>query len=60
MKWFSLEGIIQEAKRVRWPKREDMLKDFLVVLTFSVFFGLVFVLSDTLVAMFLKLIGLGA
>jgi len=59
MKWFSLEGIIQEAKRVRWPKKEDMLKDFTVVLTFSVFFGLFFVFSDTLVALFLKLIGLG-
>jgi hypothetical protein len=27
MKWFSWNGIVKEAKRVRWPKGEDLLKN---------------------------------
>ena len=59
MKWFSISGIIDEAKRVRWPKREDLFNDFVVAIIFSAFFGLCFVGADMLVALFLRLVGLG-
>ena len=60
MKWFSISGIIEEAKRVRWPKKEDLAKDFLVVIVFTVFFGICFVGADFLTALFLRLIGVSA
>ena len=58
MKWFSINGIVEEARRVRWPKREDMVNNFIIVIVFSVFFGLCFVGADILVALFLRLVGL--
>ncbi|MGB4985166.1 MAG: preprotein translocase subunit SecE [Erysipelotrichaceae bacterium] len=60
MKWFSLSGIMQEVKRIRWPKKEDLFKDFSLVIIFCIFFGIWFVFSDTISAFFLKLIGIGA
>ena len=60
MKWFSISGIVEEARRIRWPKREDLLNDFIIAVVFTVFFGLTFVAADFLVAMFLRLVGIGA
>jgi len=60
MKWFSISGVIEEARRVRWPKRKDLLNDFVVVIVFTVFFGITFVASDLLVAMVLRLLGIGS
>lgn len=57
MKWFSIGGIIEEAKRVRWPKKEDLLNDFIVVIIFTIFFGICFVGADFLAALCLRLIG---
>ena len=31
MKWFSWNGIMKEAKRVRWPKGKDLLKDSIFI-----------------------------
>ena len=59
MKWFSIGGIIEEAKRVRWPKGADVMNDFVIVIVFSLFFGLCFVASDFLVALLLRLLGIG-
>ncbi len=60
MKWFSLSGIVEEAKRIRWPKKEDMINDFMVVIVFSLFFGAFFIMFDLITAMFLRLFGIGA
>lgn len=60
MKWFSISGILEEVKRVRWPKKDDMFKDFTIVMVFTFFFGTFFVLFDLLVALFLKVFGIGA
>jgi len=60
MKWFSINGIIEEAKRVRWPKREDLINDFIVVVVFTLFFGVCFVGADFLTALVLRLIGVTA
>lgn len=27
MKWFSINGILTEMKRIRWPKGKDLAKD---------------------------------
>lgn len=33
-------GVIKEAKRVRWPKREDLIPAFIVVVIIAAFTGL--------------------
>jgi len=60
MKWFSISGILEETKKIRWPKKEDMWKDTQTVVIFIFGFGVYFVFCSLLVAQFLKLIGLGS
>ncbi len=60
LKWFSIPGIMTEVKRIRWPQPKEMVKDSLTVVTFTVAFGLYFVLCEYGVAAFLKLLGIGA
>jgi len=60
LKWFSLSGIFTEIKRIRWPKQDEILHLGGVVIAFIVFFGIFFILSEALIAYFLKLIGIGA
>ncbi len=60
MKWFSIEGIRKEIKRIRWAKKKDLWQSSGEVLLFTVFFGLFFVISEVGVSFFLKLIGIGA
>jgi preprotein translocase SecE subunit len=59
-KTFSWSGIKKEAKRVRWPKKEDTFARFGEVLIFSVFFALFFILCDLLVSGILTSMGVGA
>ncbi|MBR3203962.1 MAG: preprotein translocase subunit SecE [Solobacterium sp.] len=59
-KTFSWSGIKKEAKRVRWPKRKDVMEDSGEVLAFTAFFALYFVLCEFVVTGILKLIGIGA
>ncbi len=58
-KWFSIEGIMTEVKRIRWPKANDMVKDSLIVIIFTTAFGVFFVLAEAAVALLLRLIGVG-
>ena len=60
MKWFSIEGIKEEIKKVRWSKKADMIKDSETVLTFIVLFGVYFVVCEYLAAAFLAIFGIGA
>lgn len=60
MKWFSLEGIKEEIKKVRWPKKDDMVKDTEMVVIFVALFAAYFVLCEFVVAQFLKIFGIGA
>ena len=46
MKWFSLEGIKEEIKKVRWPKKDDMVKDTETVVIFVALFALRFSESE--------------
>ena len=59
-KTFSCSGIKKEAKRIRWPKKEDLFGRFGEVVIFTAFFALFFVLCDFLVTYVLKFIGIGA
>ena len=65
-RWFTLDGIVKEAKRVRWPSwRSDgnnagILQNTAEVLIFVGFFALFFVLCEFIVTFVLKAIGIGA
>ena len=59
-KTFSWSGIKKEAKRIRWPKKEDLFGRFGEVVIFTAVFALFFVLCDFLVTYVLKFIGIGA
>lgn len=59
LKWFSFSGILTEFKRIRWPKKEELFNSTLIVLGFCIAFGVFFVISDALAAMFLGLLGIG-
>ncbi|MCI6271354.1 MAG: preprotein translocase subunit SecE [Erysipelotrichaceae bacterium] len=60
LKWFSLSGIIKEAKRIRWPKRKDLFKDSSEVIMFTLAFALGFVAFDVIIAFILRFLGVGA
>lgn len=57
MKWFSISGIRQEIKKVRWPKRDELLKDSTVALLFMLAFAAYFVFADFIVSMVLRFLG---
>lgn len=57
MEWFSFEGIRQEIKKIRWPNRNELLKDNYVVLVFILIFAVFFIFSDFLVGLVLRLLG---
>lgn len=56
-KWFSFNGITKEIKKIRWPKKEDLLTNSVQVILFTAFFGVFFVLCQFLVSLVLKLLG---
>ena len=56
-KWFSINGINKEIKKIRWPKPKDLLTSSVQVIIFTLFFGLFFVLCELLVSVVLKGIG---
>ena len=60
MKWFSIQGIKEEIKKTRWPKKDDMVKNSKTAISFIIVFAIYFVVCDFLVAQFLKIFGIGA
>ena len=56
-KWFSFNGITKEIKKIRWPKKEDLLTNSVQVILFNAFFGVFFVLCQFLVSLVLKALG---
>lgn len=59
--WFSLEGIKKEIRgRIRWPKAHEMVADSQTVISFIIVFALFFLAADFIIAIFLRMIGLGA
>ena len=65
-RWFTIDGIVKEAKRVRWPKWKSegntagIGQNLVEVIGFTGFFAAYFVLCDFVVANLLKLFGIGA
>ena len=64
--WLTIDGVMKEAKRVRWPKWKSegntpgIAQNTAEVLIFSGFFGAFFVFCDFVVTFLLKFIGIGA
>lgn len=59
-KWFSIDGIKKEVKRVRWPNKKSLMENSAKVLLFCAAFGVFFVVCEYAITLFLKLIGIGA
>jgi preprotein translocase SecE subunit len=60
MKWFSLEGIMNEIKRIRWPSWKDLAEKSGKVLTFVLLFMAFFVLAALVISGLLNLLGITA
>lgn len=57
MKWFSVKGIFGEINKIRWPKRNELVKDTFIAIVFIAIFAAFFILSDFLITILLRLIG---
>lgn len=55
--WFSIRGIVSEAKRIRWSSPKDLAIDSGTVIIFTMFFILFFVICTAFNAWFIKLLG---
>lgn len=58
MKWFSINGIIKETKRVRWPRPKALFKDSAIVVVFVIILGIFFYVCQAISSGFLSLIGI--
>lgn len=57
MKWFTIDGIRTEIERIRWPHGKEFTTSISDVLTFTVAFGVFYMLCDLVIAQLLKVIG---
>ena len=60
MKWFSLNGIVKEIKKIRWPNKSDLFNNSIQAVIFIAFFASFFILCQFLVTLVLKMIGVSA
>lgn len=58
MKWFSINGIFSEMKKIHWPKPKDLARDSMTVFLFVFLLGIFFFLCQIISSGFLKLIGM--
>lgn len=58
MKWFSVKGILEEMKKVHWPKAGELAKSSLTVFLFAGAFAAFFVLCDFISAWIFRTMGL--
>lgn len=58
MKWFSIKGIIQETKKVKWPRGKELWSMVLTVFVFIAAFAVLFQLMDMFVVAILKYLGI--
>lgn len=59
LKWFSLSGIAKEVKRIRWPKKKELLENSIKVIFFVLMFMVAFILFDLLIALVIRALGVG-
>ncbi len=57
MKWFSLNGIVKEIKKIRWPNKSDMVTNSVQTVIIIAFFALFFLLCEVVISLILKAIG---
>lgn len=57
LKWFSISGIYNEIKRIRWASPKKLTKDSIVVISFTAAFAIFFVICTLINAGVLKLLG---
>ena len=57
MKWFSLSAIAKEIKKIRWPKKGDLLTNSVQVVLFTAFFAIFFYGCSFVVSLALRFIG---
>ena len=56
--WFSIKGIRAEAKHVSWLSKKELVKNSSIVVAFCLVFGAFFLLSDTIIALVFKVLGI--
>ena len=56
MDWFSIQGIRDEVRKINWPKRKELSRNTIIVLSFIVFFAAYFMLTEVIISWFLRLI----
>lgn len=57
MKWFSIDAVLKEVKKIRWPGKEDLVSNSVQVLVFTLAFGVFFFLCQVIASQFLRLLG---
>lgn len=55
LRWFKISGIIEEIRRIRWPKPMEVLQKTGVVLVFTIMFALFFALTNVALAQLTRL-----
>ena len=60
MKWFNLKEIIKEIKKIRWPKKGDLLTNSVQTVVFIAFFAVFFICCQFVVSLLLRRIGVVA
>lgn len=58
MKKGYFAGVISEAKRVEWPKKDELTKMSISVLAVSAVFVAIFFVMDALISIILKAMGI--
>ena len=58
MKWFSVKGIIEEMKKVRWPKAGELATNSAIAIGFTAAFAFFFILCDFIAAVLFTQIGM--
>lgn len=56
--WFTLKGVRAEIKNIHWLTKKELAYNSMVVLVFCFLFGVYFYLSDTIIAIILKALGM--
>lgn len=51
------KGVVKEGKRVRWPKRDELIPSIIVVVVISVFFALILLAEDAAGVRLIELLG---
>lgn len=58
MKWFSVKGIMEEMKKVRWPKAGELTRDSIIAIGFTAAFAFFFILCDLIAAVIFTNVGM--